>query len=158
VSIRDGEGRVLSCPIAIKRPLRAALYIPDQELATSAARAVLPAEVPMEDAVYNLGRAALLVAALAQGEYQLLKEAMQDRLHQPARAGLLPWLPALLEAAMKGGALGAALSGAGTTVCALCTPDKSRDVATAMMDAASALRVVGRSEVVEAAVPGARIV
>jgi homoserine kinase len=158
VSIRDGEGRVLSCPIAIKRPLRAALYIPDQELATSAARAVLPAEVPMEDAVYNVGRAALLVAALAQGEFQLLKDAMQDRLHQPARAGLLPWLPALLEAAMKAGALGAALSGAGTTVCALCTPDKSRDVATAMMDAASALRVVGRSEVVEAAVPGARIV
>ena len=158
VSIRDGEGRVLSCPIAIKRPLRAALYIPDQELATPAARAVLPREVPMEDAVYNLGRAALLVAALAEGQYDLLRDAMLDRLHQPARAGLLPWLPALLEAAMKGGALGAALSGAGTTVCALCTPDKSRDVATAMMDAAAAMGVGGRSEVVEAAVQGARFV
>jgi homoserine kinase len=83
---------------------------------------------------------------------------MLDRLHQPARAGLLPWLPALLEVAMKAGALGAALSGAGTTVCALCTPDRSRDVATAMMDAAATLRVAGRSEVVEAGVPGARIV
>ena len=149
---------MLSCPIAIKRPLRAALYIPDQELATSAARAVLPREVSLEDAVFNLSRAALLVAALAQGRYELLREATQDRLHQNARAGLLPWLPALLEAAMKGGALGAALSGAGTTVCALCTPDRSRDVATAIMDAASALRVGGRSEVVEAGVEGARIV
>ncbi len=158
VSIRDAEGNVISCTIPIKRPLRAALYIPDQELATSAARAVLPKMVPLEDAVHNLGRAALFVAALVQGEYEMLGEAMKDRLHQPARAGLLPWLPVLLEAAVKGGALGAALSGAGTTVCALCTPDRSRDVATAMMDAASALRVVGRSEVVEAGVPGARIV
>jgi len=158
VSIRGAEGNVISCSVPIKRPLRAALYIPDQELATSAARAVLPSSVPLEDAVYNLGRSALLVAALVQGEYELLAEAMLDRLHQPARAGLLPWLPALLEAARKAGALGAALSGAGTTVCALCTPDKSRDVATAMMDAAAALRVGGRSEVVEAGVPGARVV
>jgi homoserine kinase len=158
VSIRDGDGTVFSCPIPIKRPLKAALYIPDQELATSAARAVLPGSVPLEDAVYNLGRSALLVAALAQGEYEMLREAMQDRLHQPARSGLLPWLPALLESARSGGALGAALSGAGTTVCALCTPDKARDVATAMSDAAASLGVGGRSEVVDAGVPGARVV
>ena len=157
VSIRDAEGNVVSCSVPIKRPLKAALYIPDQELATSAARAVLPATVPLEDAVYNLGRSALIVAALAQGEYEMLWEAMQDRLHQPARSGLLPWLPVLLEAARKAGALGAALSGAGTTVCALCTPDKAREVATAMMDAAAALRVAGRSEVVDAGVPGARV-
>jgi homoserine kinase len=158
VSVRDAEGNIFSCTIPIKRPLRAALYIPDQELATPAARAVLPQEVPLQDAVFNLGRAALLVAALAQGEYAMLHEAMQDRLHQSARAGLLPWLPALLDAARKAGALGAALSGAGTTICALCTPDNARDVATAMMDAASKLGVGGRAEMVEAAVPGARIV
>lgn len=158
VSVRDASGRVLFCEIPIKQPLRAALYIPDQELATSAARAVLPKQVLMEDAVHNLGRAALFVAALAQGRHELLREAMQDRLHQPARAGLLPWLPALLDAAEKAGALGAALSGAGTTVCALCSQDKVREVALAMMNAASALRVGGRSEVVDAAVPGARVV
>src|SRR4051812_13940627 len=67
VSVRDAAGAVLSCPIAIARPLRAALYIPDEELATSAARAVLPKQVPHGDAVHNLGRAALLVAALTQG-------------------------------------------------------------------------------------------
>ena len=158
VAIRDAEGTVISCPIPIKRPIKAALYIPDQELATSAARAVLPSTVPLEDAVFNLGRAALMIAALAQGELQLLAEAMQDKLHQPARSGLLPWLPQLLEAARKGGALGAALSGAGTTVCALCTPDKARDVATAMIDAATTLRIAGRSEVVDAGVPGAHVV
>ena len=157
VSVRDGEGRVLRCAIVLKVPLRAALYIPDQELATSAARAVLPQKVPLEDAVHNLGRAALLVAALSQGRLELLGEAMDDRLHQPARAGLLPWLPALLAAARKGGALGAALSGAGTTVCALCTSESAREVAKSMISAAAAQGVPGRAEVVEAGVPGARI-
>ena len=158
VSVRDARGIILSCPIPIQAPLKAALYIPDQELATSAARAVLPAQVPLADAVHNLGRAALLVAALAQGRLDLLAEAMDDRLHQPARSGLLPWLPSLLAAARWGGALGAALSGAGTTVCALCTADAAREVARAMIDAATSLGVAGRSEVVDVAVPGARVV
>jgi homoserine kinase len=158
VSVRDAKGTVLTCPIPIGAPLKAALYIPDQELATSAARAVLPAQVSMADAVHNLGRAALLVAALAQGKLDLLAEAMDDRLHQPARSGLLPWLPSLLAAARWGGAFGAALSGAGTTVCALCSADSAREVARAMSDAASSLGVAGRSEVVDVAVPGARVV
>jgi homoserine kinase len=158
VSVRDAKGTVLTCPIPIGAPLRAALYIPDQELATSAARAVLPAQVSMADAVHNLGRAALFVAALAQGKLDLLAEAMDDRLHQPARAGLLPWLPSLLAAARWGGAFGAALSGAGTTVCALCSADSAREVARAMSDAANSLGVAGRSEVVDVAVPGARVV
>jgi len=158
VSVRDAQGAILSCPIEIRAPLRAALYIPDQELATSAARAVLPKQVTMADAVHNLGRAALLVAALTEGRVELLAEAMDDRLHQPARAGLLPWLPSLLAAARKGGACGAALSGAGTTVCALCTAERAREVARAMMDAAASLGVGGRSEVVDVAVPGARVV
>ena len=157
VSVRDAAGAVLSCPIAIAGPLRAALYIPDEELATSAARAVLPKQVPLGDAVHNLGRSALLVAALSQGRFELLAEAMDDRLHQPARAGLLPWLPPLLAAARRAGALGAALSGAGTTVCALCTSETVREVARAMMDAAGTLAVAGRSEVVDVGVAGARV-
>ena len=119
---------------------------------------MLPAQVTLADAVHNLGRAALFVAALGGGRLELLGEAMDDRLHQPARAGLLPWLPPLLAAARKGGAFGAALSGAGTTVCALCSAGAAREVARAMMDAAASLGVAGRSEVVDVAVPGARVV
>jgi homoserine kinase len=158
-SFRGGaqDGKVLSCPIALARPLHAALYIPDEELATSAARAVLPKQVPLQDAVHNLGRAALLVAALSQGRFELLAEAMDDRLHQPARSTLLPWLPPLLTTARSSGALGAALSGAGTTVCALCTSETARGVANAMSDAARALGVAGRSEVVNVGVIGARV-
>jgi homoserine kinase len=158
VSVRMADGRVLSCPIALKTAMRAALYVPEEELATTAARAVLPREVPFEDAVFNLSRSALLVAALAQGRVDLLGEAMDDRLHQPARSGLLPWLPDVLAAAKKAGAYGAALSGAGTTVCALCSGEVVRDVAEAMGNAAAAHLVAGRSEIVEAGAPGARVV
>ena len=158
VSVRTADGRVISCAIPLKVSLRAALFIPDEELATSAARAVLPKQVPLEDAVFNLSRSALLVAALAQGRPDLLAEAMEDRLHQQARAGLLPWLPQLLAVARGAGAWGAALSGAGTTVCALCSGEAARAVADAMGKAASEHRVGGRSEIVEVGVPGARIV
>lgn len=157
VSVRAEDGRTLSCQVPLRSSFRAALYVPDQELATTAARAVLPREVPLQDAVHNLARAALFVAALAQDRQELLHEAMQDRLHQPARSGLLPWLPALLEGARRGGALGASLSGAGTTVFALCTPETAREVSRAMMAAAAQLKIPGRSEVVEVGVPGARV-
>jgi homoserine kinase len=158
VAVLDSSGGVVSCPVQLGAPLRAALFIPEQELATSAARAVLPQTVKLGDAVHNLGRAALLVAALQAGRLDLLREAMDDRLHQPARATLLPWLPALLGAAREAGAAGAALSGAGTTVLALCAPGTAHDVARAMEDAARSRGMQGRREVVDVAVPGARVV
>ena len=158
VAIRSADGSVRSCPVAIGAAIRAALFIPDQELATTAARAVLPQRVSLADAVFNLGRAALLVAALSSGRLDLLGDAMEDRLHQPARATLLPWLPFVLGDARAAGAAGAALSGAGTTVCALCAPDRAHDVARAMHRAAAGRGVAGRYEVVEVGVPGACVV
>ncbi|HKC60944.1 MAG TPA: homoserine kinase [Myxococcales bacterium] len=158
VAVLGASGQVVSCPIPLGAPLRAALFIPDQELSTTAARAVLPQTVKLGDAVHNLGRAALLVAALQAGRLDLLAEAMDDRLHQPARATLLPWLPPLIAAAREAGAAGAALSGAGTTVLALCDPGCAHDVASAMREAAQRRGVTGRPEVVDVGVPGARVV
>jgi homoserine kinase len=157
VAVRDESGTVHACAVPIGAPVRAALFIPDEELSTNAARAVLPRQVSLQDAVFNLSRAALLVAALSIGRLDLLGEAMRDRLHQPARATLLPWLPALLAEALAAGAAGAALSGAGTTVCALCTPDTAPAVVRALSQAAAARGVQGRSEVVEVGVPGATV-
>jgi homoserine kinase len=155
--LRAAAGRVMWCEFPIKLPLRGAIFIPDEELATSAARAVLPQQVPLADAVFNLGRTALFVAALGQGRIELLGEAMEDRLHQTPRAGLLPWLPELLREARAAGAAGAALSGAGTTVFALCAPESARAVCARMMEVAAALGVGGRADVVEVAVPGAHV-
>src|SRR4051812_35639854 len=144
VAVRAESGRILACPVPLGASVRAVLFIPDEELATSAARAVLPQQVSLKDAVFNLSRAALLVAALSSGRLELLGEAMNDRLHQPARATLLPWLPALLAEARAAGASGAALSGAGTTVCALCAPEMAPAVRPAPAPAASPRGVPGR--------------
>lgn len=97
--------------------------VPDFQLSTKHARSVLPESVPLQDAVYNLGRVALLVAALQEGNWSLLDVAMCDRLHQPYRCRLVPGLTDIFEAARKAGAYSVALSGAGPTVIAFSPPD-----------------------------------
>jgi homoserine kinase len=158
VAVLGAQGQVISCPVSLGAPLQATIFIPDAELETKAARAVLPVTVPLRDAVHNLGRAALLVAALQSGRTDLLGEAMNDRLHQPPRAKLMPWLDSLIAKAREAGAAGAALSGAGTTVLALCAPGRAHDVANAFREAARSSGLPGRAEVLEAGVPGARAV
>lgn len=99
--------------------LEALVVIPGFELATSEARGVLPAEFSLQDAVYNISRSSLLVAALAVGNLEVIAEAMKDRIHQPYRAALVPGMAEILKEAPRHGALGAALSGAGPTLLAL---------------------------------------
>jgi homoserine kinase len=95
---------------------RVILVLPVEPLATSRARAVLPDLYSREDVVANLQAAALLGLAFAQGRGDLLRIAMNDRIHQPYRAPICPLLPRLLPLAGKHGILGAALSGAGPAV------------------------------------------
>jgi homoserine kinase len=92
------------------------LALPADSLATTKARALLPAHYSREDAVANIQSAALLVAAFAQGRGDLLRTAMQDRLHQPYRMKACPLLPLLLPLTENPGILGVALSGAGPSV------------------------------------------
>ncbi len=91
---------------------------PDFELETKRAREVLPVQVPYRDAVYNIQRAAFLMAQLVQGRKEGLRAAMADALHQPYRSSLLPGFGEVLELAPCEGLLGVALSGAGSTVIA----------------------------------------
>lgn len=100
------------------RDLRAVLFIPELRLSTSDMRAALPAKVPLADAVANLGRVAVGVAGMAMGRFDLLRVLTVDRLHEPYRAKAYPQLPRLVEAARGVGAIGACLSGAGSTVLA----------------------------------------
>jgi homoserine kinase len=102
----------------VPRDLRAVLFIPELRLATNDMRAALPETVPLADAVANLGRVAIGVAGFAMGRYDLLRVLMVDRLHEPYRAAVFPQLPRLVDAARAAGALGAALSGAGSTILA----------------------------------------
>jgi homoserine kinase len=79
----------------------------------------LPKEVFMKDAVFNLSHSSLLVAALCSGQLEMIRLAMQDVLHQPYRAALIPGMTTILREATEHGALGVALSGAGPTLLAL---------------------------------------
>ncbi len=102
----------------IPKRLRVVIAIPEFAVSTAEARRLLPEQVPFRDAVFNVTRTALLVAALAEGRADLLDEATRDRLHQPYRARLVPGLDAVFAAARKAGAHGVALSGSGPTVVA----------------------------------------
>jgi homoserine kinase len=100
------------------RDLRAVLFIPELRLSTADMRKALPAKVPLADVVANLGAVALGVAGLAAGRTDLLRRLTVDRLHEPYRASVYPQLPRLVGAAREAGALGACLSGAGSTILA----------------------------------------
>lgn len=133
VSCRSGDG-VRWIRLEAPSELQAVLVIPEMVLPTREARRVLPESVPFGDAVFNVGRAALLVAALAGRRYDLLGEAMRDRLHQPYRSRLVPGMEDALEAAGAAGALGAALSGAGPALLAFAVGD-ARPIARAVQEA-----------------------
>jgi len=95
---------------------RALVVLPSEPLATVKARAVLPESYSRADAVANIQSVSLLGLAFAQGRGDLLRTAMQDRIHQPYRASICPLLPRLLPLAGENGILGVALSGAGPAV------------------------------------------
>jgi homoserine kinase len=134
----------------MKQPPGVALFIPDFAMSTAEARRVLPDGVPRADAVFNTGRAALLVSALAQGDWAALRVAMEDRLHQPYREAIFPDMPKLIAAALETGAAGAAMSGAGSTIIALCEHDPA-PVAEAM----ARVGVPGRGAVASVELEGA---
>jgi homoserine kinase len=100
--------------------LEGVLAIPPEPVATADARAAMPAEVPIEDAVHNASHAALLVLGLARGDLDLVSRGLSDRIHQPRRASLYPRSMELIAQARELGAIGASISGAGPTVLFWC--------------------------------------
>jgi homoserine kinase len=96
--------------------LEAILVIPHKHVRTAKARAAMPAQVPLADAVQNVGHASMLVLGLQQGDWELVSAGLHDRLHQPRRAPLYPQSMALVRRAQELGALGATISGAGPSV------------------------------------------
>jgi homoserine kinase len=141
----DVNGPFTVVPMKAPADWKAVLYVPDLIIPTKQARAILPKEVPRADAVFNHGRVGLLVAALSQGKGELLRVAMQDRLHQPYRAKIFPQMPALIEAGLAGGAWGACLSGAGSAILAIAPSAKAASTADAMRAKARELQCPGRT-------------
>lgn len=115
-SLTKEDGTAAAVQIPLPQLPHFTVFIPDQELATHAARGVLPTHFSRADAVFNLSRAAMLVGAMATGQLDVLPEALRDRIHQNQRAALVPGFYQLGEAAQAQGAFGATLSGAGPTI------------------------------------------
>jgi homoserine kinase len=117
--------------------LSAVLVVPDRAVRTAKARAALPPEVPMAEAVFNVGRASLLVLGLARGDLELVARGLEDRLHQPRRASLYPRSMELVSRARGLGALGATISGAGPTVLVWVRSDDAPSVAERLVSEAA---------------------
>ena len=115
----SSDKSVLSAKFDWPGKIRVVVVSPNSQLPTHVARAALQRTVSRVDAVYNLQRATLFVAAIAQQRYDTLWEAMRDRLHQPQRESLVPGLAAALALPRMPGLLGVALSGAGPSIVAL---------------------------------------
>jgi homoserine kinase len=112
--------------------LEALAVVPGEAVRTSAARAALPPEVPLADAVFNVAHASLLTLGLAKGDWDLLARGLHDRLHEQARAPLFPRSYELASRARDLGALGATISGAGPTVLVWCFYEQTGAVAEAL--------------------------
>lgn len=134
-----------------------AVLIPDHPMATKEARKVLPESYSKETAVHNIGRAALFVAAMAAHRFDLLDEATNDAIHQRQRAALFPQLFDIFGAAKGAGAHAAWLSGAGSSVAAICTNGTGRTVAGAMLDRLKGAGLSGRCLTTRIAAEGASV-
>lgn len=139
---RQNGQLALSRRVPIPEGLRLVAYVPSEATRFSFAsadktnemRALLPPEVPREQAVFNIQRTALLVDCLHRGDLSLLKIATEDVLHQPARSTIYPHLKPMCRAALDAGAHGAFLSGAGPTILAICSGATGGDVFTQSQD------------------------
>lgn len=117
--------------------LKFVLLLPDLEIQTSAARKILPPKISRTAAVESTRNACAITAAFASGDYRNLRGAFVDQLHQPFRRKLIPFLPRVVAATEKAGALGAFLSGSGSTICAVTLDDPEKIAAVMKCSAGS---------------------
>jgi homoserine kinase len=128
--VATAGGRAVRVPMPFDPAM--VMWVPAFATSTDESRATLPSAVPFVDVAFNIGRTALLVAALAAGEVAALREATRDRVHQDVRLAAAPPSRDAMEAALAAGAWASWLSGSGPTVAAMCAVDEAEDLAAAM--------------------------
>jgi homoserine kinase len=154
-TVVDGETRAVKT--RFPDVLKAVVFTPSFPMDTVAGRKLLPAAYPKADVTFNTGRVALLLTALQTGHYEVIGEAMQDRLHQPYRQALFPAMPAIIEAAVAAGAYGASLSGGGSSLIALASKN-FHPILQSMQETARSLGIEGKGMILSADQHGARII
>jgi homoserine kinase len=150
------DGRPVARRLPLDDGLAFVVLIPDRVLSTHQAREALPATVPFDDAVFDLGRLPLLLAGLADRSL-LDAAATGDRLHQPPRAALFAEADELMARLVTGGALASCWSGAGSSILGICHREAVESVRDAGEEALAACGVSGRAVVLETAHVGLRV-
>ncbi|MGE5620627.1 MAG: homoserine kinase [Sphingomonadaceae bacterium] len=150
-------GTVQHLRVPLAADLGIVVFVPDFPMLTSEAREVLPRHVSRADAIFNISRAALLIAAMATGSIGHLKAATEDALHQPYRLKLFPAMEEIIGSALGAGASGAALSGAGSSILAFSLGGEER-VAEAMGKAGERAGVDGRTIITKVCYSGAQVI
>ncbi len=150
------DGKTITTSIPIPPDWRAVILVPDISMPTNDARSILSPDVRREDAVYNLGRVAMLVKAFSTGDPRHLAIATQDRLHQPTRQTTFHAMKVIFRAALAAGAHGAFLSGAGSSVVAI-TSGKEMTIGYEMTEAASKSGLSGEFRVAKLTTDSAHI-
>jgi len=157
VSAAAADGGITAIALPVPDDLAWVVLVPTISASTAETRAVLPASVAHADAVFNVQRVALLLAGLQAKRNDALAAALDDRLHQPYRRALFPWMESVADAACRAGALGCVLSGAGPSLLALVAGDGAA-VAHAMEAALRTAGVEGRARAYALDTAGATVV
>ena len=151
------QNQLYTVPLGVPPEVQAVILVPEARIATEDARRVLPNTVSFTDAVYNMGRIALLVAGMTTNHPEYLSVATQDQLHQPYRQTIFPAMKVIFKAARDAGALGVFLSGSGSTILAL-TWGREMTVAYEMAEAARQTGLEYKVEVTKPTLLGAHLV
>ena len=159
VSVMD-KGEVQTFSFLPRIKLKLVVAVPEFELSTRLARKVLPRNVSLKDAIFNVSRASMLIAALVEGREEFLPLAFDDALHQPYRKKLVPGMSEVFTAARNAGALGAAISGAGSCLIAFTTATSGLEnkIASAMVETFKAHDVQSSALVLDVDRHGAQII
>ena len=156
VATTNLDGKIHAIKTPFPDALKAVVFTPSFPMDTVAGRKLLPASYPKADVTFNTGRVALLLTALQMGRYEVIGEAMRDRLHQPYRQVLFPAMPEIIQAAIAAGAYGASLSGGGSSLIAL-ADSHLNEVLQAMQETARAAHIEGTGRILRADQSGARV-
>jgi aspartate kinase len=157
ISYKDHNGQIKWVKLDVPHELRAVVGIPPFTLSTEEMRKVLPKQVSLQDAVDNLSKSALLVNALQQSKWELIPEAMQDRLHQPFRMPFIKGAKSIFSEVQKTGIAGVALSGSGPTIISLVKDGAEKEIIKIMRQTFRNAGITSQVKMLDPDLDGARV-
>jgi homoserine kinase len=158
LAYKAGQEEIKWTRIKTPSDLRIVVAIPEFALNTKEMRKVLPQKVALPEAIFNLSRSALLVNTLQNSDWEVLAEAMEDRLHQPYRAPFIPGIEDMFSQIKKTGLAGAALSGSGPSVVSLTKKGREEAISKIMKDAFLKAGTTCRALVLEVDLEGTKLI